>query len=63
MRAAILLGVAFVPLCFSPSAIAQDPTLPEIAKRAKAATALVEVAGGYKHGSAFCVHEFKQQQE
>ncbi len=40
---------------FAPSLAAQDRV--EIARKAKAATVLVEVAGGFKHGSAFCVHE------
>lgn len=54
MRCAI--GLALL-LLVAPVVYSQQPTLPEIARRAKAATALVEVAGGFKHGSAFCIHD------
>lgn len=36
--------------------VAQGVDRVEIGKKAKAATALVEVSGGLQHGSAFCVH-------
>ena len=49
-------ALALLMFC-GPAAIAQDPTKAEISKQAKAATALVEVANGFKHGSAFCLHD------
>lgn len=52
LRIALVVGLA---LCVAPSSAADKPTLVEIAKRGKAATAYLEIP---QHGSAsaFCVH-------
>src|SRR5437870_8192162 len=51
-----IIGVTLF-LLLSPSAWAQEPTKASIVRQAKAATTLVEVGGGLKHGSAFCIHQ------
>ena len=54
MRVGIHLFVLFA---FAPAVWGQDPAKTQINKQAKAATALVEVQGGFKQGSAFCIHD------